>query len=463
MYEDGIDGDSLREVLATAIKRIDIGAAVLPEPLFNEEEEEEDSDDDDESSSSGIKRGGIRSSIRNTRKGYNTIQPEPSREGRAPEEFIANFNPTLYARTLRTEFNAIVVEHHLKWAPLCVSEPGPFQDGSPSPRLGRYDFHHADAMVDWAIKHNMKVKGHVLVWHVTSPQVLEDLSPEEVREQLRRHIFTTMGHFRGRIKVWDVVNEALAPDGSLAKNVFFRKLGPGYIEDCFRWAHEADPKAILLYNDNKVEGMNGPNKSKADGFYRLLASLINKGVPLHGCGIQAHFNAAGTGRNRVPTPRMVKNQIHRLGKLGLKVNISEMDVRVSQLAPALRQVAQRQIYHDIIVAALTEPAFDGVWLWGFTDKHTWVTQFYFEDEPLVFDEVYGRKEAYYGLRDALSSITAGGTVGASVVLDSDEDEDGNSWGHAWMQPYLADETSHSPYSDNPNGDDAGDQRPDWEL
>eukprot|EP00565_Helicotheca_tamesis_P000820 CAMPEP_0185735314 /NCGR_PEP_ID=MMETSP1171-20130828/24928_1 /TAXON_ID=374046 /ORGANISM="Helicotheca tamensis, Strain CCMP826" /LENGTH=69 /DNA_ID=CAMNT_0028405575 /DNA_START=84 /DNA_END=290 /DNA_ORIENTATION=- len=68
-----------------------------------------------------------------------------------------------------------------------------------------------------------------------------------------------MGHFRGRIQLWDVVNEALAPDGSLAQNVFYRKLGPGYIEDAFRWAHEADPNAILLYNDNKVEGMDGPN------------------------------------------------------------------------------------------------------------------------------------------------------------------------------------------------------------
>jgi endo-1,4-beta-xylanase len=202
-----------------------------------------------------------------------------------------------------------------------VSQPGPLLE-KPSDRLGRYDFHHSDAIVDWALKHDMKVKGHVLVWHVTSPAFLEDLEPEEIREQLRRHIFTTMGHYRGRIAVWDVVNEALAPDGTLADTVFLRKLGPSYIEQAFRWAHEADPGAILLYNDNKVEGMNGPNALKANGFYRLLAGLKKKNVPVHGCGIQAHFNAAGIGRNRPPTPQMVKNQIHRLGKLGLSVNIS---------------------------------------------------------------------------------------------------------------------------------------------
>jgi len=158
---------------------------------------------------------------------------------------------------------------------------------------------------------------------------------------------------------------------------------------------------------------------------------------------------------------MVKDQIHRLGNLGLKVNISEMDVRVSQLAPDLRQIAQRQIYHDIVGAALTEPAFDGIWLWGFSDKHTWVTQFYSEDEPLVFDEFYERKDSYYGLRDALISITPDGTVGASIPLDSDEDDKGNQWGHPWIQPLSDDEVELAArqYRDLVTGD----ERPDWEI
>ena len=165
----------------------------------------------------------------------------------------------------------MVIEHHLKWAPLCVSEPGPLPDAAPSERFGRYDFHHADAILDWCERHNIsKIKGHVLVWHVTSPKFLQDLEPHQVREQLRRHIYTVMGHFRGRITTWDVCNECLAPDGSLAENVFYRKLGPGYIEDCFRWAHEADPDAVLLYNDNKVEGIGTP---KSDGLYNLLGRL----------------------------------------------------------------------------------------------------------------------------------------------------------------------------------------------
>lgn len=464
MYEDGVDGDSLREVLEKACKRVDLGAAVIPKALLNPDVDEFPLD-------ILLAHGDV----------SDGVDIRALREGVAPDDFNLHSMSTTaksnrYSRTLQREFNAVVVEHHLKWAPLCVSEPGPLADGKPSDRLGRYDFHHADAIVDWAIRHRMKAKGHVLCWHVTSPNtLLEDMTPAQVEEELRRHIFTVMGHFRGRIRVWDVVNEALAPDGSLAENVFFRKLGPSYIEKCFRWAHQADPEAILLYNDNKVEGMDGPNKSKADGFYHLLADLLKKGVPVHGCGIQAHFNGAGVGRNRPPTPRMVKNQIHRLGELGLTVNISEMDVRVSQLDPNIRQIAQRQIYRDIIAAALSEACFDGIWLWGFTDRHTWVTHFYHDDEPLIFDEDYGRKEAYYGLREALSSITPNGIVGANVPLDSDVDEEGNSWGHMWMQPepepsaqdYA--ESARSEQSDDDfdddddDGDDAGNDKPDWEI
>ena len=270
MYEDGIDGDSLKEVIDCAIKRIDIGTAVLPEPLFKSDVDESDEQEtlnnssDDKSTSNSILSGNSTN--------YNTYKSQANntredREGRAPDHCsVTQALPSTYARTLRNEFNAIVVEHHLKWAPMCVSEPGPFDDGSPSLRLGRYDFHHADAIVDWAVKHNMKVKGHVLVWHVTSyvpseslllcvlctrmapcchkvvtlfthsllslllvtnastcrPKLLEELSPEDVREQLKRHIFTTMGHFRDRIKVWDVVNEALAPDG---KSIVWHRLG----------------------------------------------------------------------------------------------------------------------------------------------------------------------------------------------------------------------------------------------
>jgi GH35 family endo-1,4-beta-xylanase len=434
---------TLKQIAALACKRIDIGTAILPKPLFSHDVED-------------LPNGTTTGEIASNHIPRNAVQPKLN-TSEDTEYAVVSDAPTMYAKMIQQEFNAVVIEHHLKWAPLVHSEPGPLTAGIPSERFGRYDFYHADSIVDWCIQNGItKIKGHVLVWHVTTPKFVEDLEPSVVREQLKRHIFTCMGHFKGRIKTWDVVNEALAPDGTLAENVFFRKLGPSYIEECFRWAHEADPNAILLYNDNKVEGISTP---KSDGFYELLADLKGKNVPIHGCGIQAHFNAAGTGVNRPPTPSSVKRQIRRLGSLGLTVNISEMDVRVSKLPPdqGLRDTAQRQIYHDILAAALSESCFDGIWLWGFTDRHTWVHSFYYDDEPCILDESYQRKEAYYGVRDALRSLTPGNKVGGGVVLDADFDADGNAWGHQWMQP--DDEEDDNVGN---GGIRIGDARPDWE-
>ncbi len=366
--------------------------------------------------------------------------------------------------------------------------PGPISQSSPpTMHLGKYDFSHVDAMVDFAIHHNLHIKGHVLVWHVTSPPFLEDMSPAQVSEAVKRHIFTTMNYFKGRIKMWDVVNESLASDGTLVENVFYRKMGPGYIEQCFRWAHEADPEAFLIYNDNKVEGCGAlddehdcstgdrhkkaPIQAKADGFYNLLKDLVEKGVPIHGAGMQAHFSAGGTMHQRPPTPAMVKRQIRRIGELGLKVNVSEMDVRISKLPASaddeLKSAAQTQIYQDILSAALSEPSFHGIWLWGFSDRHTWVKNFYYDDAPLIFDEKYQRKEAYTGAQNALKTLCPGGSVGemmggksAQCFLEQDVSEDGNDWGERWVQP----EPESSKVGNSvAKGDTTKEGQPDWLL
>jgi len=114
-------------------------------------------------------------------------------------------------------------------------------------------------------------------------------------------------------------------------------------------------------------------------------------------------------------------------------------VRVSKLPMEqnARDAAQRQIYHDILAAALAEPAFDGIWLWGFTDRHTWVHAFFYDDEPCILDESYQRKDAYFGVRDALLTLSPGGIVGGKgVLLEDDVDENGSPWGLEWMQQSI---------------------------
>ena len=451
--------ETLRDVVSSSCRRkVHIGTALLPKPLFMRDPEVDgissNESDAQEDALPVIKCA----TITTVDPAFDPVITKAAR-GRPL---------TKYGQVLTSEFNAVVIEHHLKWSPLVCTLPGPIDQAAPPTNyLGRYDFHHVDAIVDFALKHNLEVKGHVLVWHVTSPPCLEDMSPDEVRSAVKRHIFTTMGYFRDRIQIWDVVNEALASDGTLVENVFYRKMGPDYIAQCFRWAHEANPSAVLIYNDNKVEGCGygsdddprykkeAPLQAKSDGFYNLLKDLVDRGVPIHGAGMQAHFSAGGVKHQRPPTPSMVKRQIRRIGDLGLKVNISEMDVRVSKLPQneALRSRAQTDIYRDILTAALSEPSFDGVWLWGFTDRHTWVKNFYYDDRPLIFSEAYERKESYEGVRCALESISPERL--RSPFIDCDVDDNGIEWGHEWMQP--------EPSSDDKEKDSTKQGNPDWLL
>ena len=176
---------TLKEIVEYGCKHVDIGTAILPKPLFVKDWDEYDDDDDgDMNEDAMIPPATI--DVATNLNNSNSINM--SRE-------TTTTTTTKYARVVEREFNAIVIEHHLKWSPLCYELPGPNIDGSKSTRLGRYDFHHVDQMVDWALARNIKVKGHVLVWHVTSPvELLEPLPPHQVKEALKRHIFTTMGH-----------------------------------------------------------------------------------------------------------------------------------------------------------------------------------------------------------------------------------------------------------------------------
>eukprot|EP00935_MAST-01C_sp_MAST-1C-sp1_P002247 g2247.t1 len=182
-------------------------------------------------------------------------------------------------------YTAVLPEHHLKWRPLLRKTENGVE-------LGNYDFSHSDRLVDWSIAHGLKVKGHVLVWEETSPKKkLKHLESGDFAAAVKDHIFSVMGHFKGRIKEWDVVTGALDEDGTLLKNIFLKKMGPTYIAQCFRWAHEADPDAMLVWSEGRVEycGSGGALAERAAGFFRLLKSLIDEQVPIHGCGMSMYL------------------------------------------------------------------------------------------------------------------------------------------------------------------------------
>jgi len=260
----------------------------------------------------------------------------------------------------------------------------------------------ADTLVRFASNREMKVKGHVLISHRNLPEwVTPQISPEVLRQQTQKHIRENVSRYRGKVYAWDVVNEAVETDG-LRKSILFEKLGEEYIADAFRVAHDADPNALLFYNDYDAEAMGGSWKAKSDLVYALVRKLLADGVPIHGVGLQMHLFAV-----EYPKPEDIAANVRRLAALGLKVTISEMDVRIKELPmdmPA-RLEMQRRIYHDVIAACMKEEGFIGVTFWGFTDAHSWINEAgQGPDYPLLFDENYQPKPAYWGVMDALLGV-----------------------------------------------------------
>jgi endo-1,4-beta-xylanase len=287
-----------------------------------------------------------------------------------------------YTSVLTRHFNYLTAEYEMKWDPIEATR-------------GINDFNGGDAIVAYGQARGMQIKGHALIWHGAVPGWVGGLSTADLRAAFENHIRSVAGHYQGRVRAWDVVNEAVADDGSgLRDTVFRQKLGDQYIADAFRLAREADPRALLFYNDYGGEGLN----RKSDRIYDLVQGLRAQGVPIDGVGLQMHISASSP-----PSDASIAANMSRLASLGLSVNISEMDVRIRDLPGTLqaRLNAQKPVYHSIVGACVSEPRCDGVTFWGFTDAHSWINGQFGADNPLLFDEQYGAKPAYYGVLDAL--------------------------------------------------------------
>lgn len=287
-------------------------------------------------------------------------------------------NDTRYRGTVVREFSYLTAEYEMKWGAI---------EATP----GNRSFIAGDGIVSFAGAQGMDVKGHALLWHQSLPAWVSALSEPDLRSAVAAHIRAVAGHFRGRVHAWDVVNEAVSDDGAgLRETVFRQKLGDGYLAEAFRLAREADPSALLFYNDYGGEGTG----AKSNRIYELLRSLLADGVPIHGVGLQMHVSA-----NSRPSDASIAANMRRLADLGLRVHISEMDVKTNGVPGSVEQKldAQKAAYKSIVAVCLAEPRCEAVTFWGVTDAHTWITG----DAPLLFDAQYAPKPAYAGVLDAL--------------------------------------------------------------
>ena len=294
---------------------------------------------------------------------------------------------------IKAQFNSISPENALKWE-------------SVHPQPGQYDFTEADHYVEFGESNHMAIIGHTLVWnHQTPRSVFQDTNGNPVTrdvllERMHDHIQTVVGRYKGRIKDWDVVNEALKDDGTLRPSPWEKIIGADYIEKAFQYAHEADPNAELNYNDFSLE-----DEAKRKGAIELIKKLKAESIPITAVGLQGHLKMTW------PTVEEEDATISDFARLGVKVMITEFDVDVvratqgnrtadinanAQLVngantytnglPAAVQQALAKRYAELFGVFLKHrDVIERVSLWGVTDGDSWLNTPGRVNHPLLFD------------------------------------------------------------------------------
>lgn len=343
-----------------------------------------------------------------------SLGAEPALKDVYKNDFLigAALNPSQFcesnvaeAALVKRQFNTITPENVLKWEKI-------------HPGLDRYDFTLADRYVEFGAKNGMVVIGHTLVWHHQTPDwVFQDgqgkpVSREVLLARMREHIFTVVGRYQGRIKGWDVVNEAVAEDGSLRQSPWLKIIGEDYMLKAYQFAHEADPQMELYYNDFSLE-----NRAKRNGALALVKKLQSQGVNIAAVGLQGHYKLDW------PSSSKLNATISAFAKLGVKVNITELDMDV--LPPATRDVSaevgrnfkpsakinpytnglpdavQQQLadrYADLFSVFLKHrDSINRVTFWGVTDGNSWLNGWPVAGRtsyPLLFDREGKTKPAF---------------------------------------------------------------------
>lgn len=316
----------------------------------------------------------------------------------------------LYPQDITTAANAAIAGSQFS---VVVSANG-FKWGTVEPATeGVYDWSQADQLVAFAAANNQLAKGHCLIWYNQLPTWLTDgvaagtITSAQLMELAEQHVTTEVSRYKGKIWQWDVVNEFFTdadPSGLNPANWWIENAGPEIIPNAFRWAHAADRNALLFLNDYNICGEDGTN-AKSDAVYSYVQGLLEDGVPIHGVGNEGHLDTQ-YGWN----PTLFRQDLERFADLGLKVSISEADVRTFVTDPtsqtptdSLAQFAQPFEYSEMLKAALAVPACISFIVWGFTDQDSWVPgTFAGEGYADIYDVNLNPKAAYYSLQSDLA-------------------------------------------------------------
>lgn len=298
---------------------------------------------------------------------------------------------------LVNQFNSITAENVMKMGPIHPAED-------------RYNWAPADAIVQFAMDHKMKMRGHTLCWHNQAPGwMFRDsaaggrVSKEVLLKRLKDHITEVVTRYKGKIYAWDVVNEVIADDTAFYRNsTWYQVCGEDFIVKAFEYAHAADPKALLFYNDYDTE-----DPKKREKIYTMLKKMLAAKVPIHGVGLQGHWNIYEDLSKELPA------SIEKFSSLGLKVQVTELDISVYKGEAGRRQ--KRADESDIFTPEQEQKqleqykvVFDvfrkyknkltGITFWNVSDKRSWLDNFPVagrKNYPLLFDRENKPKRAYY--------------------------------------------------------------------
>ncbi len=286
-----------------------------------------------------------------------------------------------YRNIASNEFTSMTAENHMKMMLI-------------HPAADRFDFSKGDEIVAFAAKTGKRMHGHTLVWHNQVPQWMKDFQGDQKawEDLLKNHIQTVATHYKGQVSGWDVVNESFLDDGSLRPSLWADHI-PDYIAKSFQWAHEADPNAILFYNDYGQDG----HPKKMQAILDLVADLRKRKIPIHGLGLQMHINVDS---KRTEIARVIEQS----AQTGLVIHFSELDIAVNPKNNPeyiYEASAQNELFAFVFKEYRAIPAKQqyGITFWNVSDKDTWLRGYFKrpKEYPLLFDETYTKKSGYHSL------------------------------------------------------------------
>ncbi len=312
---------------------------------------------------------------------------------------------------LKTEEAGLILQQFNSMTPENAMKMGPIH-----PKENEYYWKDADSIAAFAKRNNLKLRGHTLCWHNQTPRWFftdsatgKQVIKEVLLQRLKDHITTVVSRYKGTIYAWDVVNEVISDnkDEYFRNSLFYQICGEEFIAKAFQWAHEADPDALLFYND-----YNEINAVKREKIFKLVKGLKDAGVPIHGVGLQGHWAI------NEPSEQQLDSTINRFAQLGLKLQVTELDISVYSKEHDARdkkpedtntsfteekERKQMEIYKMCFkVFRKYKNAISGVTFWNISDKHSWLDNFPVrgrKDYPLLFDTTHQPKKAYWQVVD----------------------------------------------------------------